>query len=423
MRTHRTFIPESHRNTWCFYYADPTVRPGSQAGCKNRHHRSRARANNSGLSLSSCTVTYGRAQGLQVQPPRYRMKPRTQTNNHLLDPIAPDGRRISCETHPASLPTNSRTQKVKQVPSYLHVWSWKPPEGIEAQAGILYYNRSPNLQQKPKGWKHQTSRNVLPPTPFSCSVLLLCFHNRNTTKIHQPPQRRSTYQTETTKAMLSPDRLGWLKDGGQDLSRRKLSRAEHPLPSWGAGMVGQGEGKPVSYRHACIFLKSQSLLGSFKIPIPGTSLEGDPSEAPADRKVRVPHPPGMKELSRPPAAQGTQGEQQWGCLNSHQREFTSTDTPGPDTSLASLRADSMPQWPWLPPAPPLPPPGKGKDEASDLPGGFAALLHGDLVRLPLVLRHWRHKAGTEETAGPSRAASSPPGPAANLRSIFLATSV
>lgn len=47
-------------------------------------------------------------------------------------------------------PANSRTQKVKQVPSYLHVWSWKPPQGIEAQAGILYYNRSPNLQQKPK---------------------------------------------------------------------------------------------------------------------------------------------------------------------------------------------------------------------------------------------------------------------------------
>lgn len=35
-----------------------------------------------------------------------------------------------------------------QKPFY--VWSWKPPQGIEAQAGILYYNRSPNLQQKPK---------------------------------------------------------------------------------------------------------------------------------------------------------------------------------------------------------------------------------------------------------------------------------
>lgn len=28
---------------------------------------------------------------------------------------------------------------------------------------------------------------------------------------------------------------------------------------------------------------------------------------------------------------------------------------------------------------------------SDLPGSFAALLHGDLVRLPLVLGHWGHK--------------------------------
>lgn len=39
-------------------------------------------------------------------------------------------------------------QELKEVPTYLHVWPWKPPKGIEAQAGILYYNRSPNLQQK-----------------------------------------------------------------------------------------------------------------------------------------------------------------------------------------------------------------------------------------------------------------------------------
>lgn len=41
-------------------------------------------------------------------------------------------------------------QELKEVPTYLHVRPWKPPQGIEAQAGILYYHRSPNLQQKPK---------------------------------------------------------------------------------------------------------------------------------------------------------------------------------------------------------------------------------------------------------------------------------
>jgi len=56
---------------------------------------------------------------------------------------------------PACTP-NSQTWKVKQVPSYLHVRSWKPPQGVEAQAGILYYNGSLNLQQKPERWKHQT---------------------------------------------------------------------------------------------------------------------------------------------------------------------------------------------------------------------------------------------------------------------------
>lgn len=39
-------------------------------------------------------------------------------------------------------------QELKEVPTYLHVRPWKPPQGIEAQAGILYYNRSLNLQQK-----------------------------------------------------------------------------------------------------------------------------------------------------------------------------------------------------------------------------------------------------------------------------------
>lgn len=43
------------------------------------------------------------------------------------------------------------------------------------------------------------------------------------------------------------------------------------------------------------------------------------------------------------------------------------------------------------PTPPLRPAGKGKEKRSDLPGSFAALLHGDLVRLSLVLRHWGHK--------------------------------
>lgn len=56
-------------------------------------------------------------------------------------------------TLPACAP-NSTTRKANQMPSYLHVRSWKPPQGIEAQAGILYYNRSLNLQQKPKRWKH-----------------------------------------------------------------------------------------------------------------------------------------------------------------------------------------------------------------------------------------------------------------------------
>ena len=57
---------------------------------------------------------------------------------------------------------------------------------------------------------------------------------------------------------------------------------------------------------------------------------------------------------------------------------------------------------------------------ADLPGGLTALLHGYLVRLPLVLGHWEHtRAVAEEAAVPSRAAPPP----ANLRSIFLATNV
>lgn len=61
-----------------------------------------------------------------------------------------------------------------------------------------------------------------------------------------------------------------------------MSRTEHPLPSWWTGM-----GKPVSWRHACIFLESQPSLDSFKTSIPETALEADPSEAPADSKLGV----------------------------------------------------------------------------------------------------------------------------------------
>lgn len=75
------------------------------------------------------------------------------------------------------------------------------------------------------------------------------------------------------------------------------------------------------------------------------------------------------------------------------------------------------------PTPPLRPAGKGKDKANDLPGGFAALLHGDLVRLPLVLRHWGQQRPALRRRPDRAAPLPPPGPAANLRSIFFATSV
>lgn len=81
---------------------------------------------------------------------------------------------------------------------------------------------------------------------------------------------------------------------------------------------GQGERKLVSWRHVCIFLEFEPSLGSFKTAIPETALEGDPSEASADGKqYHTTAGAGLKELSRPPAARGTQRpeEQQWDCLN------------------------------------------------------------------------------------------------------------
>jgi len=69
-------------------------------------------------------------------------------------------------------------------------------------------------------------------------------------------------------------------------------KREHPLLSWGAGMVGGGGGKPASWRHACMLLGSQSSLDSFNTPTPETALEGDPSPALADRKLGVPQPLG-----------------------------------------------------------------------------------------------------------------------------------
>lgn len=55
------------------------------------------------------------------------------------------------------------------------------------------------------------------------------------------------------------------------------------------------------------------------------------------------------------------------------------------------------------------PSSRSEPGGADLPGGLTALLHGDLVRLPLVLGHWEHtRAVAEEAAVPSRAAPPPP---------------
>lgn len=54
------------------------------------------------------------------------------------------------------------------------------------------------------------------------------------------------------------------------------------------------------------------------------------------------------------------------------------------------------------------PSSRSEPGGADLPGGLTALLHGDLVRLPLVLGHWEHtRAVAEEAAVPSRAAPPP----------------
>lgn len=62
-------------------------------------------------------------------------------------------------------------------------------------------------------------------------------------------------------------------------------------------MVGQAGGKPASWGHTCVLLKSQSSLGSFKTPIPVTALEGYPSEASADRKLGIPQLLGLHSKS------------------------------------------------------------------------------------------------------------------------------
>lgn len=76
-----------------------------------------------------------------VLPLGCRMKSRAQSSNHLLGPTAPGVWSPPCQ--PVPQPWH---MKGKQLPSYLHVGSWKAPQGIEAQAGVLYYNRSLNLQ-------------------------------------------------------------------------------------------------------------------------------------------------------------------------------------------------------------------------------------------------------------------------------------
>lgn len=136
-------------------------------------------------------------------------------------------------------------------------------------------------------------------------------------------------------------------------------------------MVGQGEGKPVSYRHACIFLTSQSSLPSFKIPIPETALEGDPSEAPADKKLHVPHPRGMKELSRPPAAQGTHGAggaaaglREQSPARIHQHSLVTGVQPGQVRTHTWLpsRQVRCPSTPGCPPPAPTAGKGEGRSE-------------------------------------------------------------
>lgn len=130
-----------------------------------------------------------------VLPMRCRMKQRTQSTSLtlLLHGVFPVKHILpSCIPH-------SRTRKVRQVPIYLHVWSWKSPQGIEAQAGVLYYNRPPNLQQK----QYQASRKVLSDS-FPYSVLVSCIQDSNTAAIKALPSASAL----TTQPSLLPLQQG-----------------------------------------------------------------------------------------------------------------------------------------------------------------------------------------------------------------------
>lgn len=102
-----------------------------------------------------------------VLPTGCRIKQRTQSTSLTLLPLVHGVFPVKLIL--LSCIPRSRRRKVRQVPIYLHVWSWKSPQGIEAQAGVLYYNRPPNLQQK----QYHASRKVLPDS-FPYLVLVSC---------------------------------------------------------------------------------------------------------------------------------------------------------------------------------------------------------------------------------------------------------
>lgn len=261
---------------------------------------------------------------------------------------------------PSCIP-RSRTRKVRQAPIYLHVWSWKSPQGIEAQAGVLYYNRPPNLQQK----QYQASRKVLPDS-FPYSVLVSCIQdNKN--------------NSAAVKALPSVSAL-----------------TTQPTASPAGAEQWQGGPLTEQNEQSCTAL--------------ALTEQWDHQEGAQHRQV---------ENSALHSRQGC-NEGHGATARRCGDETTGTTAVPSEGSTCTQRKDAAAV---RAAAGPHLPNSRSEPGGADLPGGLTALLHGDLVRLPLVLGHWGHtRAVAEDAAGPGRAERRPPTPA-NLRSIFFATNV
>lgn len=180
-----------------------------------------------------------------------------------------------------------------------------------------------------------------------------------------PPDLKSnTHQTDN-QTLHRPQQL---KDSREGFIWRKRSKAEYSLPFWrtrkGTACV------PETCLHFC---PVSALTWFFQDTHPR-----DTSGKFSRHKTLCPAAtwPGLKELPCPPAAGRTQ----------HKAE-----EPGDGRAARPGRAGLDAHCPCLGSLH-THPAGKG-EAANDLSGGFAALLHRDLVRLPLVLGHCGHTDG------------------------------